>query len=169
MAGEIGHMIVQPDGPVCTCGKRGCLEALCAGPGIARRARERLRGESANTTALLADKESRDVTSEDVLEAAKGGDAVALELVNETARYLGIGIGNALNLLNSEVVILGGGVGEAGELLLAPLRREVAQVALPGVAGAHVCAAALGYNAGVLGAAALAVVAVADEPLAPAS
>ncbi len=169
MAGEIGHTIVQPGGPPCTCGRRGCLEALCAGPGIARRAQRRLQREPDLATALRAVPTAEDVTSEAVFEAARAGDEFALDLVGETARYLGIGIGNALNLVNSELVILGGGVGEVGEVLLQPLRRAVAEVALPVTAEAQIRAAELGYNAGVLGAAALAVDMLEGESLVRAS
>lgn len=145
MAGEIGHCVVLPGGPVCTCGKQGCLEALCAGPGIARRARERLR-----------DRPVEQVISEAVFAAARAGDQLAQDIVDETARFLGLAIGNALNLINSEMVILGGGVGEAGDILLEPLREEIRRVALGRAAEAEVVSAQLGYDAGVMGAVALA-------------
>jgi glucokinase len=123
-AGEVGHITILPDGPECRCGQRGCLETLCSGTGIARRARERLATgvESAMTTiAGGPDK----VTAKIVAEAARNGDAAAAEIWDETIHYLAIGIGSIISILAPEAVILGGGVSTAGDQLLEPLRRQV--------------------------------------------
>jgi len=155
MAGEIGHCIVLPGGPVCTCGKQGCLEALCAGPGIARRAQQARRGQP-DQPSVLRGRPAEEVTSEAVFAAAREGDVLAQGIVDDTARFLGIGIGNALNLINSEMVILGGGVGEVGDILLRPVREQVKEAALGRAAEAEVVSAQLGHDAGVMGAVALA-------------
>jgi glucokinase len=123
-AGEVGHLTVLPDGPVCGCGSRGCLELLCSGTGIARRAKESvLSGRETSMTSLVERVE--DITSSTVVDAALAGDPVARQIWNETIRLLGIGIGNILVTVSPEIVILGGGVSLTGERLLAPLREFV--------------------------------------------
>ena len=158
-AGEIGHTIVDPNGPLCTCGKHGCLESLCSGWSIARRAREAVaQGQDAPGMLTKRLEETGDLRSEDVFEAAQAGDPCGQRLLSETAEYLGIGIGNAVNLIDPERVIIGGGVAEAGELLLEPVRAAVRRHAMPAPAQSlTVVAAELGYDAGVRGALALAV------------
>ena len=135
-AGEVGHQILLPDGPRCGCGKRGCLEALCSGPAIARRAqaaiRKQLKERRATATELLkqAGGSIETVKSEHVLAAARTGDALALQLVNETAYYMGWGIANLVNILNPDIVLLGTIAIAAGDLLLNPIRRTVAEFAM---------------------------------------
>ncbi len=158
-AGELGHMRVLPDGPPCPCGGRGCLEALASGPSIARRARRAMSQDPAAGTALLAAAggDPDTLTSRHVVAAAAQGDPLATRLVEETAGYLALAVTSLVNLLNPTLVVFGGGVSEAGELLLRPVRQYVRQWALP-VAGEAVtiAQASLGYDAGVIGAAALA-------------
>ena len=134
-AGEVGHQILLPNGPRCGCGKRGCLEALCSGPAIARRAQtaiqKRLEDEKTATAILtLADGCIEDVKSEHVLEAARIGDRLALELVGETAYYMGWGIANLVNILNPDIVLLGTIAVAAGDLLLNPIRETVLKFAM---------------------------------------
>ena len=119
-AGEVGHMTVQPDGPACGCGSRGCLEVLCSGTAIARRARKRLL--SANVHSSLSGK---DITAKVVAEAARDGDALAREVWDETVHYLAIGISTIISVLAPEAVILGGGVSLAGDQLVLPLTKLV--------------------------------------------
>ena len=121
-AGEVGHMTVLPDGPACGCGGRGCLEALCSGTGLARRARERLAAGAASSLSSLSPKE---VTGRAVAEAARAGDAVAASVWDEMIHYLAVGVGNLFNVLAPEAVVIGGGVSEAGEQLFGPLRERV--------------------------------------------
>ena len=130
LAGEIGHVTVVRDGRRCDCGKRGCLEAYASG---------------------------RAIGGPDVTRAASEGDAGARQTLDDAARWLAIATGAAVNVLNPSAVIVGGGVSEAGELLLAPLRRYLAAELMPGLPAPHVLKAALGYDAGVIGALALAV------------
>jgi glucokinase len=153
MAGEIGHMTVKPDGPVCTCGRRGCLEAMASGWSIARRAQEAAAawpGESAL-------KRLAEITAQAVAQAAEAGDALALEIMRETADNLAFGIGAGVNLLNPTLVVIGGGVSQAGEVLFGPLREALGRYALKENAQAvRVAPAALGAQVGVLGGVALA-------------
>ena len=130
-AGEVGHQILLPDGPPCGCGKRGCLEALCSGPAIARRAQAAIQAQRTETTLLnLAGGHIEDVTSEHVLTAARTGDALALQLVDETAYYMGWGIANVVNILNPDIVLLGTIAIAAGDLLLNPIRKTVSKFAM---------------------------------------
>lgn len=136
-AGEVGHQILLPDGPPCGCGKRGCLEALCSGPAIARRAQAAMQAQiteaktSATTLLNLAGGGIEDVKSEHVLTAARAGDALALQLINETAYYMGWGIANLVNILNPDIVLLGTIAIAAGDLLLDPIRKTVSEFAMP--------------------------------------
>src|SRR5215211_4146123 len=119
-AGEVGHMTVQPDGPSCGCGSRGCLEVLCSGTAIARRARERL-----SSGDVQSSMNGKSITAKVVAEAARDGDVLAREIWDETVYYLAIGIGAVISLLAPEAVILGGGVSLAGDQLLVPLVQQV--------------------------------------------
>ena len=130
LAGEIGHVTVERNGRLCDCGKRGCLEAYASG---------------------------RAIGGPEVTRAAAEGDPAALRRIDDTARWLAAGIGAAVNVLNPSAVVLGGGVSEAGELLLAPLRSHLEAELMPGMPAPEVLPAALGYDAGVIGALALAI------------
>ncbi len=121
-AGEVGHMTVLPGGPECGCGGRGCLEALCSGTGIARRARESVAAGGASSLASLG---AENITAQAVAEAARAGDAVAARVWDETIEYLAVGVGNVFNVLAPEAVVIGGGVSGAGEQLFGPLRERV--------------------------------------------
>lgn len=151
-AGEIGHMTVCPDGPVCGCGNRGCLEAMASGPSIARRARQAASSE--RPTRL---REIPQPTSADVVALAREGDAIAREVWDETVQYLAIGVAAVITILAPERVVLGGGVTKAGHILFEPLRAEVRRrVKLVPVASVPILPAALGSDVGILGAAAVA-------------
>ena len=151
-AGEAGHMTVCPDGPVCGCGNRGCLEAMASGTSIARRAREAV--AAGRPTRL---REVPVVTSADVVHLAQEGDAVAREVWEAAVKYLGIGVASVITLLAPERIVLGGGVTRAGDFLFEPLRVEVRRrVKLMPVESVLVLPAALGPDVGILGAAAVA-------------
>lgn len=157
LAGEVGHMTVDPDGPRCGCGNFGCLEALASGSAIARRMVERLRaGEPSAVRAMVQDDLDR-VTAEVVVTAARLDDPVARSVMAEAARYLGIGVASLVHLFNPECVIIGGGVANAGPLLFLPVEAEVQQrVMLAFRRRLTIRRALLGDDVGVLGAAALA-------------
>lgn len=126
VAGEIGHMTVDEDGPQCRCGNYGCLERLAAGPAIVERAIKGLKQGAVSSIRTLVSDRLEDVTVEVIVKAARSGDEFARSILNETGRYLGMGIANVVNFLNPEIVIVGGGVAEtAGETLLEPLRQAV--------------------------------------------
>jgi glucokinase len=147
-AGEAGHMVIKPDGPLCGCGRRGCLETVASGTAIARLAREAIQAEKQTVLKQYA----QPVSASDVFAAARAGDAVATAILDEAMLYLGLGLVNLVNLLNPEVIVLGGGVAEAGEQLLAPLASIIARHAVaPAAQAVTLRKAALGVEAGVIG------------------
>ncbi len=153
-AGEIGHITIETEGRRCKCGNYGCLEAYASGPAIARRAVEEVESGGVSRLAEFAGGSLLDVTAQTVYEAANHGDVVALQVVSETAKYLGTGIANLVNALNPEVVVVCGGVTLAGDGLFVPLRREVARRAFrPAVEACRIVPGLLTGTAGVYGAA----------------
>lgn len=155
-AGELGHVTVVPDGPLCACGNRGCLQALVSGPAIANRAREYLRQAPADRLLALVEGQPERITAETVLAAAAQDDPLAVQVVGETAGYLGVAVANLVNLFNPELVVLGGPVGQAGPVLLEPVRREVQRRAMAyPLSAARIVASTLGSDAGAIGAAVL--------------
>lgn len=151
VAGEIGHATIDITGRRCKCGNYGCLEAYASGPSIADRAREALSGDDSLMVKLAGGDVTR-ITAATVYEAAKKGDDVALDVVRETARFLGAGLANLLNIFNPEVVVIAGGVTQAGETLFAPLRREVRKRAFKPAVDACEIVPGILTAAGVVGA-----------------
>ncbi|HUF27613.1 MAG TPA: ROK family glucokinase [Gemmatimonadaceae bacterium] len=154
VAGEIGHMTIDSTGRRCKCGNYGCLEAYASGTAIAVRAREALaRDESGSVMPGLAGGDPEQLTAATVYDAAMRGDALARELVQETARFLGAGVANLLNIFNPDVVVIAGGVTQAGDLLFEPLRVEVRRRAFrPAVDACRIVPGILPGTAGVVGA-----------------
>jgi glucokinase len=157
-AGELGHITIALDGPPCegNCPGRGCLESLASGTALAREALHIARRQPDSTLArALA--QGRALEGPLVTELAHDGDGAAREAIALIGRRLGVGIASLINIFNPEVVVVGGGVIGAGELLLGPAREEVSRRALsPSREAAHVVAAHFGVEAGMVGAAALA-------------
>ncbi len=133
MAGEIGHTVVDPAGPLCICGRRGCVEAMACGPAIARAARERLAAEPGAGPILrsLIANDLNALTGERVARAANAGDALAQQVMDRAAYALGFGIGTAITLMNPERVVVGGGVCKSGERWLAGVRAAARANTLP--------------------------------------
>ena len=154
VAGEIGHTTIDLNGRHCKCGNYGCLEAYASGPAIATRAREVLvREETASLLPSLVNGRLDEITAETVYKAAQQGDALASEIVRDTARYLGVGIANLLNILNADVVVVAGGVTQAGDALFVPLQAEIKRRAFrPAVDATRVVPGMLPGTAGVVGA-----------------
>jgi len=153
-AGEIGHTTIEINGRRCACGNYGCLEAYASGPAIARRALEAVEAGAESSLAEVMRRGPTAVTAQVVYEAASAGDALAREVVQDTARFLGAGIANLVNVYNPEVVVVCGGVTAAGDNLFVPLRREVSRRAFrPAVEVCRILPGALPGTAGVVGAA----------------
>ncbi len=157
-AGEPGHMVVDPDGPLCPCGRRGCWERYASGSGLGRLAREAAHAGSASRMVELAGGDAENVRGEHVTKAAAEGDEQALTVFSQFAWWVALGIANVVNILDSEIVVLGGGLAEAGELLMKPTRASYRELVL---AADHrpevpIVVAELGEKAGAIGAALLA-------------
>jgi len=134
VAGELGHQTIDPDGRLCGCGNRGCVEAMAR----------------ADVLAELAGKTS----AEEVYTSAAQGEADSLDAIRQVAGYLGIGLANVVTLLGPDRIVIGGGIVEAGELVLGPIRDAVrARVTLVPTDLIEVVPASLGKSAGAIGAA----------------
>jgi glucokinase len=160
IAAEFGHLRVVPEGHLCGCGARGCLEQYASGSALRRHAREAISASPDLARNLLArgDGTIDGLTGQAITDAAREGDAVALAAFQTTAQYLGAGIASLAVLLDPSCVVIGGGVIDAGEILLAPTREAMKRY-MP-FAGKHpypeIVAAELGNEAGLVGAADLA-------------
>lgn len=153
VAGEIGHTTIEMNGRRCKCGNYGCLEAYASGPAIAARAVEGLLSGVPSSLPNHVDGNLDAITAQTVYEAAQQGDEFALEVVKDTAKFLGAGVANLVNTLNPEIVVVSGGVTLAGERLFEPLKAEVRRRAFrPAVDACRIVPARLTGTAGVYGA-----------------
>lgn len=153
-AGDLGHVVVEPDGPRCGCGGHGCVEVFASGAGMVDRAKEILTGmeEEAGSSVL----EPEGLTTEDIFAAVRGEDAVAADVVERAGRALGLALANYVNLNNPEGVVLGGGVARAGDVYRGPVERELRRRALPALAEVvELVPPELGDEVGLIGAALL--------------
>jgi glucokinase len=156
IAGELGHMTIDSTGRRCKCGNYGCLEAYASGPAIAARAVEGIEAGAETALPTYVKGNLAQVTAQVVYEAAHDGDAYALEVVRDTAKFLGAGVANILNVFNPQVVVICGGVTLAGDKLFVPLRSEVKRRAFkPAVDVCRIVPGELTGTAGVYGAAAV--------------
>lgn len=163
VAGEIGHLAIDPHGGPCICGLRGCLVTFVGAPALVARARALLKE---HPDSVLAGTEP---TIDSIEDAALGGDALALALVHEVAENLGIGVAGLLNLMNPAMVILGGGLSRLGEVLLDPLRETIRKRTLiSSLVACEVRTSELGTRATAVGAATMVLeAALADSRLFP--
>jgi glucokinase len=156
VAAEMGHHIIQADGPRCSCGRYGCVEAIARRDAIVDRAARK--AHSGRHTSLIAkcDHDLRYITPAMIAEAAAEGDAISMETLDETGYYIGLACSNAINILNPDKVVIGGGIAQAGDLLFDPIRRTVEVNALyQALQVCEVVPAQLGDDAGVFGGAGL--------------
>jgi glucokinase len=155
--GEIGHMVVDPDGPLCGCGSPGHLEALASGTAIARTARAMVEAGERSLIAELVDGNTSQITARVVGEAARRGDALALTIVTQAGRYIGMGIASLMAALNPDLFVLGGGVTRLGRLLFDPIHEAVREYAMHPrfYENTPIVPAQLGEDVGLFGAATL--------------
>ena len=154
-AGELGHQTVDINGPKCGCGNYGCVEVFCSGPAIAAEASRGVRQGWDTKIVELIDHDLNQLTAEVVAKAAEMGDEWALEVWKRVGKYLGIGVANVLTSVGVRRVVIGGGVAKAGDLLLDPVRKEVAErVFLMPEDQVAIVEAKLGTDAGIVGMAA---------------
>ena len=156
-AAELGHMTVNKDGPRCNCGNYGCLEAYSSATGIKNRIKNRIKeGIKSEFLNFKEDKLFESLRLKSIFEAARKGDRLTSDIVEEAISYLGIAIANIANILNPEMVVLVGGITNEGNKLLIPLRKEVKKRAFySNYKSLKIVIGKLAGNAGVLGAAAL--------------
>ncbi len=126
-AGEIGHLTIDENGPLCTCGNHGCLEAFASGRAIEIQAQKLARS---GKRTLLSDPNLKTISVHDVADAARRGDLAAQEILYRSGTFIGIAIAGLINLINPSVVIIGGGVAEVGDLLTGPIRKVVRERSL---------------------------------------
>jgi glucokinase len=157
LGAELGHIILNPDGPLCGCGNHGCFEAYASGTALTRMGREAAADDPSGLIARLGADEG-EVTGHTVVTAVQQGDAVAEAVFARLGRWLGVGIASLANIFEVDAVVVGGGLVETGELLLAPARAAAREYAYaPTARGvAPVVAATFGGDAGKIGAALLA-------------
>lgn len=156
-AGEIGHMVIDPRGPVCGCGHHGCLEALASGTAMAARARELVAKGAGKGILQEAGGLSEIIDAKTVARAAARGDGEALHILRQAGSALGVGLANVVNLLNPERVVLGGGAISAGTPLWEGMESELRCRALASaVKDLKIVPAGLGNRSGLMGAVALA-------------
>jgi glucokinase len=157
LAGELGHIKVRLDGPVCGCGRLGCLEAQTSGPSIARKARQRVLAGEPSRILELTHGDPDAISARLVSEAAQQGDPLAVDVFRRAGTYLGLGLVTLLHLFNPSIIIIGGGVSKAGALLFEPAREVVRQRCMADRywRDTPIVPAALGDDVALLGALAL--------------
>lgn len=161
-AGEVGHQTILPDGPLCNCGNRGCLEALSSGTAIAKRAMEEIKNNK--DTILKEWAEKKELTAKHVREAMLRGDKVAKEIWDSAMEYLGIGVGNIITIVSPERVVIGGSVGLSGEDVIEKIKEVVKKrVFLVPTDRVEIVPAKLRENVGLYGAFAVALTEMKNE------
>ncbi|MBX2852705.1 MAG: ROK family protein [Phycisphaeraceae bacterium] len=162
LAGEVGHMIVEPNGHLCACGQYGCLEQYASATAVVRQATELMAAGKSST--LKARVDAGTLTTQDVFSAASEGDLVAERLIDDLASYLAIACVNLCRVIDLQAIVIGGGVAGAGDGLIRPLRKAFSRQNW-GVGGGimpKLSATELGNDAGFVGAAALAMAGLGD-------
>ena len=156
-AGDIGHICVDKDGPLCTCGNRGCLEAMTAGPAIAAKAMEAARSGNSPLLTQLRDANGGLLRPEDVNTACREGDQAALDIIRESGQMIGDVLASLVNFFNPSHIFIGGGISNFGNHLLVAIRKAVLHRSLP-LATTHLSIkySRMSSNAGVMGAISLA-------------
>ena len=164
-AGEIGHMVVEPEGRTCNCGRRGCLEAMTAGAYLALDAADIVRVEPQGILARLVRESGDEPDAKLLVEAAEAGDARAEAAVRRAGGYLGSGLANLVNIFNPEMIVLGGSLLRMGELYFGPARQVMQRDAFAQpLRDLRLVDAQLGPDAPAIGAALLARDAISRPP-----
>jgi len=164
-AGEIGHITVDPEGYLCTCGKRGCRETIASATGIVRVARDMSEAFAGDSALKFQIDDGQGIDAKDVFDAAKENDPSALLVVDKVTYYLGLACGNIGNMLNPSAIILGGGVSKAGDFLLEKVIAHYQRFIFTAVRNStSIRLAQLGNDAGVIGAASLVLQKALEKP-----
>jgi glucokinase len=154
-AGELGHQVIDVDGPSCGCGSRGCLETYASGPAIAAAGIKAVVQGLTTRIGEMVNYDLNRITPEVVYQAALSGDTIAQEIYQRAGHYLGVAIANVIVIVGPRKIVIGGGVSQAGELLFEPIRRTIkSSVFITSTEQIEIVPAQLGINAGIIGAAA---------------
>ena len=157
LSGEIGHMVIMPDGPRCRCGNSGCLQALSSGPAIASATVSRILSGQRSIVSDLVNGEMNRISSKTVADAADKGDQLAIEILEKAGQHLGQALVNVALLLDPQIIILGGGVVKTGSFLIEAVTRTIYQKSIVGLnSRLEVILTSLDDDAPTLGALALA-------------
>ncbi|MCR4319606.1 MAG: ROK family protein [Candidatus Brocadiaceae bacterium] len=149
VAAEIGHMVIQMDGPKCSCGNCGCIEAYASATAMVRRFKESLKSGVPSSL-----KDAGEITAKMINDAALQGDKVSLDIIKETGHYLGVALVNIMHVLNPEVIVLTGGMIGSGDLLMNPIKQVIKEKAFEASAKeTKIVFSQLGNDAGIIGAA----------------
>jgi len=154
MAGEVGHMVINPKGPLCGCGGRGCLEVYASGTGIRRMALEAIEKGKGKGILKWSGGDPQQMTSENIFEAAQSGNVTAKRIFNEMGKYLGLGLVNLIHLFNPEKIVIGGKVSRAWDYFIGSVMEVVQERSMKGPREKlQIVKAKCGDDAGMLGAA----------------
>jgi glucokinase len=154
MAGEVGHMVINPKGPLCGCGGRGCLEVYASGTGIRRMALEAIEKGKGKGILKWSGGDPQQMTSENIFEAAQSGNVTAKRIFNEMGKYLGLGLVNLIHLFNPEKIVIGGKVSRAWDYFIGSVMEVVQERSMKGPREKlQIVKAECGDDAGMLGAA----------------
>jgi glucokinase len=154
IAGEVGHMTIDDNGPTCNCGNRGCWETLASGTALTRAAKLRISKRVKTSILEYAQGSIDNVTPQVIHSAAEKGDKVAKELIAQTGYYVGVGLANLINIFNPELIVVGGGLSNIGDMLLEPAFKTAEKRAYKEAFQAvRFASAELGGNSAAIGAA----------------
>ncbi|NLF49563.1 MAG: ROK family protein [Leptolinea sp.] len=155
-AGEIGHTVINPDGPLCSCGKHGCLMSYACGMALSQMAEDCLKNNEKTLLNELCSEKSNHIPAEKIAQAARQGDAVAIRLLNTAGHYFGIGLSTVVQILNPDTIVIGGGLTQIGSLLLDPCLKSLNENIHPVLRdSAHIHLSKLQNDACVIGAGSL--------------
>ncbi len=149
---ELGHTVIDMNGPLCGCGTRGCLEAYASGPAITAMGLKAVVQGATTRIGEMVDYDLNRITPKVIFEAARAGDAIARDIYGQAGFYIGVAVSNIIIAVGPQKVVIGGGVSQAGDLLLDPIRRTVAErVNVTTIEKVQIVRAELGPNAGLIG------------------
>lgn len=155
-AGEVGHITVEPNGYLCTCGKNGCLETVASATGVVHLARDYADQFAGESRLKVVIDDGQLITAKDVFDLAKEGDPLALRVVDKVGYYLGLACSHLANILNPSTIVLGGGVSKAGSILTETIQPYFEQYTFPTIrTTTKIRLAQLGNDAGIIGASSL--------------
>jgi len=152
-AGELGHMSIKYDGPKCACGNKGCLEMYCSSKFMIRRIKELLNNNMTSIFKELLDNNPDNLTIKKLFSAAEKNDEIALQVIEEAAGFLGLGLAGVINIINPQIVVLGGGITDGGAGFVEIVEKTIKELSFSSaVQKIKVVKAALGNDAGFIGA-----------------